>query len=460
MLERLCNAFEKSMLDSDFTGIVTIFPKKNDFDYADATLRGPSWIQAVPLTDFEAADGSEAPVKTLVKVFYDEKNLYFNMSANCRDGAAMEADALAQTGGAPLKAERFEITIVDGKSAVLHHKFAVGPSGALYSSNPKSKWSARASVNVNGWCAYASIPWSDIGSKPDDEVKAMTALARIVKEKGKDAEIYKIGDDGREMLKICLDKNVRKLKGIKIPVYQTADFVAGNFRAPSGKRNNNFYPPFRFQNEIVIWGDKGENAEFTLVYNQVGKEPQASSDELVLVGPNGASVTAGWFDYVPEKMPGNASLTFKCIIPETGCYRLKLNPGFNGYIFKGGPALRWAVRGADGQSRTVLIRPTANPIVGYFEVPAGVKEFIVEFIGGAGADLYPMPMRIKNQKGEVVKETVGFEMPTTMKVRRTGDASEIWSFEVENARAAIYVRMPKPLLNIWANSPGNLPRLK
>lgn len=461
MLDRLVNAFETCVMEAQIKNTYTVFPKGPETDFRDKTFSTPQWIQAVPMTDFTDANGADAPDKTLVKAFYDEKNIYFGIRTLCNDVTKLDYNKTRTGKNEPISGEGFQITLRDGVNRLAFHTFAFDPAGNCFDGTGKPiTWKAETFVDKDAWAAYVTIPWKNINVSFDKAAGFAVAFTRFSKEVGKDAVSYGMGKVKRGMLMYFLDKEARKLRHIYEPMYKVADFRPEDYKAPKGPRANVVYPPFRYNVDIIIWGDKGEKIDFTLTYNQVGREKKASQDSLVLHGPGGVEVPVGRFDYDPEKMPGNASIDYSCVLPETGCYILPLDAGFNGYIFKGGKNLRWAMRGPDKSRKTVLVRPTARPVIGYFEVPKGVTEFSIEFIGGSGADVFPMPMFIKNAKGEVVKETVGFEMSTTMKVKKQAGESEIWSFEVQNARAAIYVRMGEPLRNIWASCPGNLPLLK
>ena len=235
-------------------------------------------------------------------------------------------------------------------------------------------------------------------------------------------------------------------------------FKPEDYALPAGERSQAVYNSLRWHSDIIISGQKDETVSFTLIYNQVNKTAADCKDTIALHGPNDITVPLGTFTCNEQFREPKDTKTFTAVLPETGIYRLPLDPGFHGYFFRPSKDLKWALHGSARHNDMILIRPTPRAFKGFFEVPAGVKNFAVEFIGGSGADSEPCPVRIRNPQGEIVKENLNFEMSLMMNIQRDSIASEIWSFEAEKPSTGIYVRLPLPLTNIWANSPGNLPR--
>lgn len=253
-----------------------------------------------------------------------------------------------------------------------------------------------------------------------------------------------------------LQSSTFKINRFEIPQYRVETFAA-----PAGERFQAYFPPLRYQSELLVYGEAGESIGFSLLYNWVNRYMRVYRDKLRLSGPDGHVLELGEFVFNPlDKSidPNQVRQRFTAVLPVTGCYRLPLNPGFGGYIFEPDEALRWAFIGGAGHEYNTLLRPTHKDITGYFEVPAGVRDFAIEFSGGSGAKA--MPAVIRDDQGQTVLETTLREDSTVLKLTRANAAaSVVWSFTVSRPFAGLYIRLPHPLTGVWAGCPGNLPRV-
>lgn len=247
----------------------------------------------------------------------------------------------------------------------------------------------------------------------------------------------------------------------KISRFQAPQYRVETFAAPAGERFATTFPPLRYQSELLIYGEAGENIGFSLRYNWVSRRMKTYRDKLRLSGPAGHALELGDFVFNPQDKsidPNNVSKRFTAVLPATGCYRLPLDPGFGGYILEPDESLRWAFIGGVKNEYNTLLRPTSKDITGYFEVPAGVRDFAIEFSGGTGAKA--MPAVIRDDQGQTALETTLREETAVLKFSRPdASASVVWSFTVSRPFAGLYIRLPHPLTGVWAGCPGNLPRL-
>jgi len=247
-----------------------------------------------------------------------------------------------------------------------------------------------------------------------------------------------------------------KINRFQIPQYQVETFAA-----PAGERFQASFPSLRYQSELLIYGEAGETIGFSLRYDWVNRRMKTCRDKLRLSGPDGHVLELGEFVFNPQDKsidPNNIRQRFTAALPATGCYRLPLDPGFGGYILESEEALRWAFIGGAKNEYNTLLRPTSKDITGYFEVPAGVQDFAIEFSGGSGAKA--MPAVIRDDQGQTVLETTLREETAVLKLTRPNAAAAVvWSFTVSRPFAGLYVRLPHPLTGVWAGCPGNLPRV-
>ncbi len=246
----------------------------------------------------------------------------------------------------------------------------------------------------------------------------------------------------------------------KVSRFQVPHYRVETFAAPVGERFPATFPPLRYQSELLIYGEAGETIGFSLRYNWVNRRMKTYRDKLKLSGPDGHVLELGDFVFNPQDKtidPNNVSQRFTAVLPATGCYRLPLDPGFGGYVLEPDEALRWAFIGGVKSEYNTLLRPTSKDITGYFEVPAGVRDFAIEFSGGTGARA--MPAVIRDEQGKTILETTLSEATAVLNLTRPDDASAVWSFTVSRPFAGLYIRLPHPLTGVWAGCPGNLPRV-
>ena len=99
-----------------------------------------------------------------------------------------------------------------------------------------------------------------------------------------------------------------------------------------------------------------------------------------------------------------------------------------------------------------LLADEAKPATGYFEVPAGTKDFRIAVLWG--------DLEIRNPKGEVVA-AIGagdYRGRHVFDLKATSSESEVWSFTAKGPGTHV-IRFHAPLTGIWADTPEALPRL-
>jgi hypothetical protein len=145
----------------------------------DGDLSDPVWQKAAPIDEFyqlEPMEGAPAAERTVVRVLYDENNLYFSVMAY--DPAPVTA-RIKQRDGSIDSDDIIRIYLDPGMTRRNGYLFEVNPLGArregliqnnsdaLYQWN--TLWSAKARLVKGGWTAEIAIPFRSLayGSRSD-----------------------------------------------------------------------------------------------------------------------------------------------------------------------------------------------------------------------------------------------------------------------------------------------------
>jgi hypothetical protein len=145
----------------------------------DGDLSDPVWQKAQPIDEFyqlEPQEGQPPLEHTVVRILYDENNLYFSIEA---DDPAPVTARVKQRDGAIDSDDLFRIYLDPDMTRRNGYIFEINPLGArregliqnntdvLYEWN--TIWSAKARITPKGWTAEVAIPFRSIsyGSRTD-----------------------------------------------------------------------------------------------------------------------------------------------------------------------------------------------------------------------------------------------------------------------------------------------------
>lgn len=231
-----------------------------------------------------------------------------------------------------------------------------------------------------------------------------------------------------------------------LPAYQMGSVDLAALQAPQGERILRPSPKLRGRFDLLFWGEAGQTSSFTLDFQNMGRKYQVNT--LQLRGPGGVAVDLGTLDRGEKK-------TLNVVFPRTGAYLLPLDVQTNCLVFTPGEHARWAVKSADGGSGMTNLFRIGRRYQIFFAVPAGQAAVQLEVGGDPGE---PMHVEVRDASGAVVAAKANFDAPTVFRVERTGRQAEVWSCTVTEATEDVNIRLHAPLLPIWADSPGNLPR--
>src|SRR6266478_5326393 len=148
----------------------------------DGDLSDPVWAKAAVLDDFRQMDpnaGEPATERTVVRILYDENNLYFAVYCYDREPDKIEARSMSRDG--PVFAEdQFRITLDPNMTRRNGYEFEIGPAGGREdgliqnNSNDLTRWNTiwqvRTRIVADGWVAEVAIPFRDFSfdpSRPD-----------------------------------------------------------------------------------------------------------------------------------------------------------------------------------------------------------------------------------------------------------------------------------------------------
>jgi hypothetical protein len=145
----------------------------------DADLSDPAWARAMAIEDFWQAvpnTGAAATERTVVRVLYDEDNLYFGIYAYDQNPEDMLIRAMSRDGQIGT-GETVRIIVDPGMTRRNGFTFQVGPSGgridAIIQNNNTSLaewdtiWAVRTRVVEDGWIVEIAIPFRSLTYERD-----------------------------------------------------------------------------------------------------------------------------------------------------------------------------------------------------------------------------------------------------------------------------------------------------
>src|SRR5437868_11262832 len=144
----------------------------------DGDLSDPVWAKAAILDNFpqmEPNPGQPATEKTVLRILYDENNLYFGVYLYDDEPDKIAVRRMTRDG--PVFAEdEFRIVLAPNMTRRDAYEFIVGPAGgredALVQNNTNDLtrwntiWLARSRVVADGWVAEIAIPFRDFSYDP------------------------------------------------------------------------------------------------------------------------------------------------------------------------------------------------------------------------------------------------------------------------------------------------------
>jgi hypothetical protein len=144
----------------------------------DGDLSDPVWAKAEILDDFrqvEPNSGEPATERTVVRILYDENNLYF--SIYCYDDEPDKIIVRGMTRDGPVFAEdEFRIALDPNYTRRDGYEFEVGAAGAhedgliQYNTGDLTRWNTiwqmRTRIVADGWVAEVAIPFRDLSYDP------------------------------------------------------------------------------------------------------------------------------------------------------------------------------------------------------------------------------------------------------------------------------------------------------
>ncbi len=213
---------------------------------------------------------------------------------------------------------------------------------------------------------------------------------------------------------------------------------------PKGKRQTIASPGLRGDFQLLFYADAGEELDFKLNLQKFGR---AKPVNLSMHGPENYRHDLGLVPF------GESEYRIK--VPAAGLYRLPVTAGAAALRITPGKQLRWAIMNPTESGAYLNLFRIGKMRMGYFEVPQGVREFKIEFAGDPGETL---DLEIRDASGKIVAAKNNFDEPTVFTFTRDRDEVELWSFLLKRATEDVKIRFHAPLLPVWADSPGNLPR--
>ena len=144
----------------------------------DGDLSDPVWAKAAVLDDFRQVEpdtGQPASERTVLRILYDENNLYFGVYLYDDEPDKIIVRSMTRDG--PVFAEdQFRIILDPDMTRRNGYSFEVGPAGgredALIQNNTNDLgrwntiWVVRSHVVADGWVAEVSIPFRDFSYDP------------------------------------------------------------------------------------------------------------------------------------------------------------------------------------------------------------------------------------------------------------------------------------------------------
>jgi hypothetical protein len=147
----------------------------------DADLSDPVWARAMVVDEFWQADpdtGAAATERTIVRILYDQNNLYFGIYAYDQNPGEMLVRAMSRDGQLGT-GETVRIILDPGMTRRNGFSFQVGPSGGRIDSIIQNNadnldewdaiWAMRARVVADGWVTELAIPFRSLTYERDSE---------------------------------------------------------------------------------------------------------------------------------------------------------------------------------------------------------------------------------------------------------------------------------------------------
>ena len=194
--------------------------------------------------------------------------------------------------------------------------------------------------------------------------------------------------------------------------------------------------PYGGGNELIYWAEAGRRIKLGYFTRVSRAALWARNREMSVVKPDGTTETLCPLDTT------NDYTTIWYEVPAEGFYRFRAK-GNGFWIPQDDKTWGYSYRSWAGNGFADMGR---NTFTGFFEVPAGVDEVIIQTSGGEGFELVDANNKI------VAKNGPSTELRTwKCKVEAPG----IWRFRLLHGR----IRFFPPLNGIFADCPENLPRM-
>ncbi len=153
----------QTLRDQQLTAVKVSQAPEFDPDFASG-----EWLKAVPDDRFTINSSKEPhSEKTVLRILYDDKNIYFGVKCFHKDVQNMYYRPPAPGKNIFPDGEGFEIFlegIWDGREHFT--QMAFDPANNRYSAVKPIKWTSQVKVTADGWSGMATVPWLEIGLNP------------------------------------------------------------------------------------------------------------------------------------------------------------------------------------------------------------------------------------------------------------------------------------------------------
>ncbi len=165
MLEGVRSNFEEYMTiakEFQLTAVKVDAAPQFDPDFASG-----EWLKAVPNDKFFVNTSMKPHTdKTVLRVLYDDQNIYFGVKCDHADVKKMYYRPATDKNIFP-DGEGFEIFLQGVWKGKTHFaQMVFDPANNRYSAVRPVKWTSQAQVTDTGWSGMATVPWKDIGLDP------------------------------------------------------------------------------------------------------------------------------------------------------------------------------------------------------------------------------------------------------------------------------------------------------
>lgn len=158
-----------------------------------------AWNDATVITDFkqrEPFEGTEATEKTVVRVLYDKRSLYFLITCLDREPRHIVATELRRDADLSVD-DYFTILISPNHDGRNGYEFSVNPlgtqadaliadEGRVNDPNWDGIWSSSARIDESGWTAMVAIPFSTLNFKTSRDVTVGINFRRFIRRKNEE----------------------------------------------------------------------------------------------------------------------------------------------------------------------------------------------------------------------------------------------------------------------------------